>query len=108
MDDLCDAEGLGVEGGLRDEAVGEGQAKNARDKGGEAEEEEVPVEAGGLFEGEFGALGDEGGDYMGLVRGRWEEIRGKDIPLWSNQKRMVNNRANGMAMKISPTGMSQK
>jgi hypothetical protein len=47
-----------VEGGLRDQAVGEGQAEEAGYAGGEAEEEEVPVEAGGLFEREFGALGD--------------------------------------------------
>lgn len=60
-----DAEGLGVEGGLGDEAVGEGEAEEAGDARGEAEEEDVPVEAGGLAEGEFGALGDEGGDWGG-------------------------------------------
>lgn len=52
-------ERLGVEGGLRDEAVGEGQAEEAGDAGGEAEQEEVPVEAGGFPEGELAALGDE-------------------------------------------------
>ncbi len=51
-----------MEGGLRDEAVWEGQAEETGYARGGAEEEEVPVEAGGLFEGEFGALSDEGGD----------------------------------------------
>lgn len=44
---------------LRDEAVGEGQAQDARNAGGQPEEEEVPVEACWLPEGKFGALGDE-------------------------------------------------
>jgi hypothetical protein len=46
---------------LGDEPVGEGQGEDAGYAGGEAEQEDVPVEAGGLFEGIFGALGDEGG-----------------------------------------------
>ncbi len=53
----------GVEGGLGDEAVGEG----------EAEEEEVPVEAGGFAEGEVGALGYEGGDVVVEVEEDGEE-----------------------------------
>lgn len=61
-DDFRDAQGRGVEGGLGDEAVGEGDAEEAGDGGGGAEEEDVPVEAGGFAEGEFGALGYEGGD----------------------------------------------
>lgn len=65
LDGVGDAEGFGVEGGLGDEAVGEGQAQDAGDAGGEAEEEEVPVEAGGFSEGELGALGDEGRDLRG-------------------------------------------
>ena len=56
-----DAEGVGVEGGLRNEAVGEGDAEEAGEAGRQAEEEDVPVEAGGFAEGEFGALSYEGG-----------------------------------------------
>ncbi|KAF7552254.1 hypothetical protein G7046_g7464 [Stylonectria norvegica] len=55
-----DAEGFRVEGRLRDETVGHGEAEEAGDTGGEAQEEEIPVEAGGFAEGEFAALGDEG------------------------------------------------
>ena len=58
------AKRVGVEGGLRDEAVGEGDAEKAGDACGEAKEEDVPVETGGFAEGEFGALGDEGGDFL--------------------------------------------
>lgn len=60
-----DAEGFGVEGGLGDEAIGEWEPEEAGDASGQAEEEDVPMEAGGLAEGEFGALGDEGRDWGG-------------------------------------------
>lgn len=53
-----DAERFGVEGCLRDEPVGKGDAEEAADAGGQAQEEDVPVEAGGFAEREFGALGD--------------------------------------------------
>ena len=53
------AEGGGVEGSLRDEAVREREAEEARDGGGDAEKENVPVKAGWLAEWELGALGDE-------------------------------------------------
>ena len=62
LDGLGDAERLGVKGGLGDEAVWEGQAEDASNAGGEAKEEEVPVEYGWLSERELAALGDEGGD----------------------------------------------
>ena len=65
LDGPRDAERLGVEGRLRDEAIGKGQAEDARDAGRQAEEEEVPVEAGGLAEGELAALGDERRDWEG-------------------------------------------
>ena len=51
------AQGVGVEGGLGDEAVGEGNAEETGDAGCETQEEDVPVETGGFLEGEFGALG---------------------------------------------------
>lgn len=60
FDGFGDAERFCVEGGLGDESVGEGEAKNAGDAGGDAEEEEVPVETGGFAEWEFAALSDEG------------------------------------------------
>lgn len=52
------AEGGCVEGRLGYEAVGEGDAQQACDARGEAEEEDVPVEAGWFSEGELGALRD--------------------------------------------------
>ena len=55
-----DAEGGGVEGGLGDEAVGEGDTDEAGDTGCQAEQEDVPVEARGFAEGELGTLGNEG------------------------------------------------
>jgi hypothetical protein len=61
-DGARDAERGRVEGGLRDEAVWEGDPEQAGDTGCEAEEENVPVEAGGFAEGEFGALCYEGRD----------------------------------------------
>lgn len=54
-----------MEGGLRDEAVREGNAEETGDAGCEAEEEDVPVETGGFAKGELGALGDQGGDCRG-------------------------------------------
>lgn len=60
--DFRHAEGFGVEWGLGDEAVGEGEPEDAGDAGGQAEEEEVPVEAGRFAQGELGSLRDEGGD----------------------------------------------
>lgn len=58
-DHLGDAERFGMEGGLRDETVGERQAEEAGDAGGKSEEEDVPVETSGLLEGKFAALGDK-------------------------------------------------
>ena len=52
-----DTESISVEGRLGDEAVGEWDAKEAGDASCEAQEEDVPVEAGGFAEGKFGALG---------------------------------------------------
>lgn len=63
VDDLGHAKRRGVERSLGNEAVGEGQAQDAGYAGGEAQEEDIPMEARGLFEGIFRALGDEGGDY---------------------------------------------
>ena len=60
------AERRGVEGCLRDQAVREGDPEEAGYAGGEAKEEEVPVEAGGFSEREFGALGYKGRDLAGL------------------------------------------
>lgn len=48
LDGLGYAERLGVEGRLRDQSIGEGQAQYAGDAGGDAEEEKVPVETGRL------------------------------------------------------------
>ena len=56
-----------MEGGLRDQAVGEGQAEETGYARSEAEEEEVPVEAGGFLEGKLGALGDQGRYWGWLV-----------------------------------------
>jgi hypothetical protein len=50
-----------VERGLGDEAVGERESQHAGHAGRQAEEEDVPVEAGRFGEGELGALGYEGG-----------------------------------------------
>ena len=50
--------------GLGDKAVRRRDAEEACDEGGDAEQEEVPVEAGGLAEGEVCALGHEGGDVV--------------------------------------------
>lgn len=61
------AEGFGVEGGLGDQAVGEGKAEDASDPGGESEEEEVPVEAGRLLQRKFGALSNQGRDCGGCT-----------------------------------------
>ena len=51
-----DAEGVGVEWSLGNEAIGEGDAEKPGDAGCKAEEEEVPVEACGFAEGKFGTL----------------------------------------------------
>jgi len=50
-------EGVGVDGSLWDEAVGEWEAKDAGDECCAAEEEEVPVEAAGFFQGVLFCLG---------------------------------------------------
>ena len=106
-DGLGDAKRLGVEWGLRDKAIGEREAEDAGHAGGQAEEEQVPVEAGGLSEGELGALGDEGGHLRGSAKCVLEKGRGNaGLPLWSNQKRMVKRMANGMARNTSPTDTS--
>ena len=57
MHALGHAQGLGVEGGLWDKTVGEGNTEDASNAGGEPEQEDVPVEAGWLPERELGALG---------------------------------------------------
>jgi hypothetical protein len=62
-DKLADAEAVGVEGCLRNEAVGKWNAEDTGDEGGKAEQEDVPMESGGFAQGEFGALRDEGGDW---------------------------------------------
>ena len=54
------AQGLGVKGGLGNEAVGEGKTQETSHAGGQPEEKDVPVETGGLAQGELGSLGDEG------------------------------------------------
>lgn len=64
LDGLGDAERLGVEGGLGNQAVGERQTQDARDTGGDAEKEHVPVEAGGFAERILAALGDERRDVV--------------------------------------------
>lgn len=50
-------EGVGVDGGLGDEAVRKGKPDDAADETGAAEQEEVPVEAGGFFERVLACLG---------------------------------------------------
>ena len=70
---FCDAEGVSVEWCLRDEAIGSRDPEDTSDAGGEAEEEEVPVEARWLTEWEFGTLGDEGGDVVVEVEEDGEE-----------------------------------
>lgn len=60
------AERRGVEGCLRDQAVREGDPEEAGYASGEAEEEKIPVEAGGFTEREFGALGYKGRDWVWL------------------------------------------
>ena len=56
-----------MDGGLRDEAVGEGEAEDTRDEARAAEEEEVPVEACGFFEREAAVLCREGGEVVVVV-----------------------------------------
>jgi hypothetical protein len=51
-----DAKGVGVERSLWDQAIGKGNAEDACEAGGAAEEEDVPVEAGWLSERKFCAL----------------------------------------------------
>ena len=53
------AERLGVERRLRDQAVGERQAQEARYARRQAQQKQVPVEAGWLAERELGSLSDE-------------------------------------------------
>jgi hypothetical protein len=50
---FVDSKGVGVDRGLRDEAIWEGNEEEAADEGGDAEEEEVPVEAAGFLQGEL-------------------------------------------------------
>jgi len=47
-----------------DLAVGHGDAGYTGEEGGDAEEEEVPVEAGGLFEGKSAGLGCKTADVL--------------------------------------------
>ena len=68
---LCQS--VGVDGGLGHEAVGEGQAEDPCDEAGTAEQEEVPVEAGGFFEGEAAVLGGEGGEVVVVVEEKHHE-----------------------------------
>lgn len=81
VDDLGHAEGRGVERSLGNEAIGEGQAQDTGYAGGEAQEEDIPVEARGLFEWIFRALGDEGGDYD-----RQNELARRGVTRLSTQK----------------------
>jgi hypothetical protein len=50
---FVDSKRVGVDRGLRDEAIREGDEEEAADEGGDAEEEEVPVEAAGFLQGEL-------------------------------------------------------
>ena len=58
--DFCDTERVGMEGCLRYEAIREGDSEKTGDASGEAEEEEIPVEASRFAERELGALGNQG------------------------------------------------
>ena len=58
-DGFGDAEGFGVEGGLRDQAVGVWEAEDTSNACGQTEEEYVPVEASWFSERELAALGDQ-------------------------------------------------
>ena len=88
-DDFGYAEGGRVEWCLRNETVGEGDPEEPGYAGREAEEEDVPVEAGRFAEGEFSALCDERGDVVVEVEedceqdgegDRDEDIAQADVP----------------------------
>lgn len=57
-------ERFGVEGRLREETVGWGDAEDAAERGGEAEEEDVEGEAAGLAGVVPGDGADYGGDFV--------------------------------------------
>jgi hypothetical protein len=56
---FVDGQRVGVDGGLGHEAVGHGKTQYTCDESGAAEEEEIPVETGGFFEGKLSGLGCE-------------------------------------------------
>jgi hypothetical protein len=55
-DDFCYAQGFRVEGRLRDKSVGERDSEETGHAGGQAEEEDIPMEPGRLSKGKFRAL----------------------------------------------------
>lgn len=85
-DDLGDAEGFRVKRRLRDEAVGEGEAEDPGYARGETEQEDVPVEACGLLEGELSALGNEGGDCNGGGSAMLTQEQNKKVNVPFNRK----------------------
>lgn len=92
---------------LWNEAVWKGDAEETSDTGCQTEEKNIPMETSGFAKGKLCALSDQGGDYSGVLvscLGR----KGDDEPLWSNQNRIVNKTAKGIARKTSPTLTSQK
>jgi hypothetical protein len=94
---------------LRDEPVRRGHAEQAREEGRDAEQEEVPVEAGRLAEREGCALrvrvsgAKEGG---GQRRARTCAM--SDDTLWSKKKRTHSTAPNGNATPTQCAGSSQK
>ena len=60
---------ISVDGCLRDEAVGERDVENTSDGTGDAEEEEVPMKAGGLLQRKVACLCGERGDVVIIVLG---------------------------------------
>ena len=56
-----------MEGSLRDETVGKGNAEETCNAGGEAQEKDIPVEASWFMKRKLCPLGDEGGDYFVLA-----------------------------------------
>lgn len=59
-DGFRDTKGFGVERGLWDKAVGEGNAEKTSNSGCAAEKKDVPVKASRLAEWKFSALCDKG------------------------------------------------
>ena len=48
-----------MEGGLRDESIGKGDAEQTGNASSDTKEEDVPVETSRFTEGKFSALGDK-------------------------------------------------